>query len=1267
MEEADELGDHICIMHQGRLRASGSSIFLKNRFGKGYLLTLAKKGKHTNVEETAKTEKSGSRTKSAMQDDLEKYVEYAMPGSEIVSSTTGVITASVSRDRPDLIARFLKALQSTDQLEWSFSNSTLEEVFLKLCAENQNVVTDAEGGDGLKTSKMCCICSIRPAETVTLYTKGGVKVTIPNFVCSRCALGEDNSEKNEVTAGASSRDTLQMGIIESFEEFSKMKGLARMNIESHGTGKDLQVRQPDLKGLEAKGSVALNQISAIILKNMQLHGKQVRTNWCFVIAIILLNVAAAIYGKFGTIGSTNLNLQPGCSNSNFYFLFPTSQFSGFCDPRAFVSLILKSSSVPISSQSGFYDFSIPFPAYLSTGQSSFSVPLTYLQGGVPTRQAITGSSRSKVCFSQKNVDADIKFESLLPPPFLNVSITDPIQFSFGASPTTPAVILPWLFYKCSEYPSIEGLASLQEQLATREAPFSPGCAQAYPFKKVGLEVAFSGISSLWTTMYPDFGMDIRRLQVSGSGINVDFDMLLYPLEPVVPSYVALYTSDRGLLAGAASFTNSGKPLTCAAIHVGPGASTTIDMIASYIESTANVVLDQIPIPAGKTVRTFSGIKGNLAPMPYIREVGEVNDSVKLLSRSFTLIFLLLASGIMFPRIIILLVQEKSENLVEMMRVQGLSLPRYWIGNYSYAFISIFGLNLIYFIIATAINSPDLAKAGFGNLFWILVVWTHGQICLSILLASLITKQVFSGMVGYLCHILSAVIAPFLLAIADGNGALPLAATIFPPIGVVSIVNVLIIGKNRSLSVGVALLSLFTSTLWGLLGCYIHAIRPSPIGISVHPLLGLQNHLSPSNKGMPKKGPAGRDEERPQSRSDRAVTDEETAVSEWSSAGHPTEPLHAITLVNLQKEFKDKVAVDGISLRIRYGETFGLLGPNGAGKTTTLSMITGLLERSGGQIYIDGKSIDDAKAQRGHRGLWKIIGVTPQFDTVWPDLSVEEHLLFYCRMHCVSNRYLTARVRKIAESIELDGDAFKTKASGLSGGMRRRLSIGISLASDPKILILDEPTTGLDPETRRTVWRIIEKLRQSDEKDRCVIITTHSMEEADALSSRIGIVCDGNLRVLGTQLYLKNTFGEGLKLSLRFKTSLALETMAKGCIISKSSFETAQTQRVSEVSQSILQALNSPLSTTFVQRIVSTDLSIAYANASIASPIEVDGSRNQSYSWMVTLEIAIPRGSVNVADVFVELDSACKRACVDDWALNETTLEEVFMRVANNWP
>ena len=175
----------------------------------------------------------------------------------------------------------------------------------------------------------------------------------------------------------------------------------------------------------------------------------------------------------------------------------------------------------------------------------------------------------------------------------------------------------------------------------------------------------------------------------------------------------------------------------------------------------------------------------------------------------------------------------------------------------------------------------------------------------------------------------------------------------------------------------------------------------------------------------------------------------------------------VKIVGLRKIFQQvsppKVAVDGITFAIDYNEVFGLLGPNGAGKTTSIHILSGNTKATSGNAFIGGFDVTDRN--NGVANVRKIIGLCPQFDIVWPTMTVEEHLIFYARLRGVKKIYESAIAQDVAGQVELAGDEFHMQASKLSGGMKRRLSIGIAIVGDPNILFFDEPTTGLDPETR----------------------------------------------------------------------------------------------------------------------------------------------------------------------------------------------------------
>jgi len=219
--------------------------------------------------------------------------------------------------------------------------------------------------------------------------------------------------------------------------------------------------------------------------------------------------------------------------------------------------------------------------------------------------------------------------------------------------------------------------------------------------------------------------------------------------------------------------------------------------------------------------------------------------------------------------------------------------------------------------------------------------------------------------------------------------------------------------------------------------------------------------------------------------------------------------------NLFKSFGDFVAVDNLNLKIKKGEVFGFLGPNGAGKTTSIKMMVGLLRPTGGQILVDGKDIAQADRLK--------IGICPQDIVLWESLTCKESLKFMGEMYEVPDDILKTRVESLLEDLILM-DKANTLVSNLSGGMKRRLNLAMALIHSPEIVVLDEPSEGLDPQSRRVLWNFIRSLR--DNEGKTVILTTHLMDEADGLSDRIAIIDHGKLLRLDTPQNLKKEFGEG---------------------------------------------------------------------------------------------------------------------------------------------
>jgi ABC-2 type transport system ATP-binding protein len=236
-------------------------------------------------------------------------------------------------------------------------------------------------------------------------------------------------------------------------------------------------------------------------------------------------------------------------------------------------------------------------------------------------------------------------------------------------------------------------------------------------------------------------------------------------------------------------------------------------------------------------------------------------------------------------------------------------------------------------------------------------------------------------------------------------------------------------------------------------------------------------------------------------------------------------VDAIVVDKLRKQFdppKGPVAVDGVSFAIHDGEIFSLLGPNGAGKTTTISILSCLLKPDGGEASVGGHSV-----VRNQEQVKKLIGVVPQDIALYEDLSGRENLVFWGRMYGLDGAELTKRVDEVLELIGL-ADRQKDRVDKYSGGMKRRVNIGAALLHKPRILFLDEPTVGIDPQSRRA---ILDGVKDLNTGGMTVLYTTHYMEEAQELSDRIGIMDRGKMIAVGTQPELVQMVGERTRIEI----------------------------------------------------------------------------------------------------------------------------------------
>ncbi|KAG9457355.1 hypothetical protein H6P81_001863 [Aristolochia fimbriata] len=328
----------------------------------------------------------------------------------------------------------------------------------------------------------------------------------------------------------------------------------------------------------------------------------------------------------------------------------------------------------------------------------------------------------------------------------------------------------------------------------------------------------------------------------------------------------------------------------------------------------------------------------------------------------------------------------------------------------------------------------------------------------------------------------------------------------------------------------------------------------------------------------------------------------------------------IQIRNLQKVYEIRkgkcCAVDSLQLTLYENQILALLGHNGAGKSTTIAMLVGLIPPTAGDVLVCGKNIrtDMDEIRKG-------LGVCPQHDILFPELTVKEHLEIFAILKDVEKEMLESKVNEMIDEVGLV-DKVNTLVGALSGGMKRKLSLGIAFIGNSKVIILDEPTSGMDPYSMRSTWQLIKKIK----KGRIILLTTHSMDEADVLGDRIAIMANGSLRCCGSSLFLKHRYGVGYTLTL-VKTTPGV-SVAADIVQRHVPFATCISEVGTEVSFRLPLSSSSAFECMFRE---------------IESCIWKYGCSSEAY------------GNSN------------KPAChIESYGISVTTLEEVFLRVAGSY-
>ncbi|OWZ23129.1 ABC transporter [Phytophthora megakarya] len=524
------------------------------------------------------------------------------------------------------------------------------------------------------------------------------------------------------------------------------------------------------------------------------------------------------------------------------------------------------------------------------------------------------------------------------------------------------------------------------------------------------------------------------------------------------------------------------------------------------------------------------LKANTYPLPMTAATQALFGSFL----AFTACIFIVIAFAFFPASIVgFLVKEKAPeaNSKHQQLVSGVSLPAFWLANYIWdlftyivPFVAAIVLIQIFDIAAfTGNECVSCTSQTFPAIVLLFILFGLAicpfTYCLSYLFKDHASAQTYTIMANFLLGVVLMVVSFILDVISDSskdaNKVLKFFWRLSPLFNLGSaLLNQCLSEISVSLGRSGGTVSPFKMDVmgWELLYLALDAIIFFTIAVGIDFLLSF-----PKIKAAIFKDPVLED---PPYEEDEDVAREAERVRSGKADGD------AVRLLGIRKVYKgNKVAVRNLSFGLPKGECFGYLGINGAGKTTTMKMMTGDILPTSGNGKLGGFDILSEQLE-----VRRLIGYCPQFDALFELMSVREHLELFARIKGVARAGLNNVVKALMHQMNLDD--FENKLAGtLSGGNKRKLSVAIALIGSPPIIFLDEPSTGMDPVSRRFMWNVIAAI-STQRKESTIILTTHSMEECEALCTRVGIMVGGRLRCLGSVQHLKHRFGDGLMLELK---------------------------------------------------------------------------------------------------------------------------------------
>ncbi|XP_048469306.1 ATP-binding cassette sub-family A member 2 [Rhincodon typus] len=1137
MDEADLLGDRIAIISHGKLKCCGSPLFLKSTYGDGYKLTVVKKQPDSQTSPDSGQDLSPSSGSPCLETKVSQFIKKYVVSTILVSDTNTEISYILPSEavKKGCFERLFQALdlnlEDLNLTSFGLMDTTLEEVFLKVSEEDQSLensdIDDKDSGkEALQTphteNENGRQKDIRPQEGTN-----NLKVNMSNLVtCAR--LSQSQSSVHSSSSVGSVRGDEMGGYSEFYGDYTPL--FDNLNDPDNLS---LQAEpEPDLKSfvLEGQGSTKLE---GSWLKLCQFYGLIVKRYHCAKRNTKSLFSQILLPAFFVCVAMTVALSVPEIGDLPPLILSP-SQYHNYTQPRG--------NFIPYANEER-NEYRIKLSPDASPQQLTNTF---YLPSGIGATCVLKTPYNSTLDQLVQTLNLSTSETKMLASKYFDSmcldSFTQGLPLSnFVPQPPSPAPSdFPDMGNDGGTYPwnLTTSPATMKETVTT--SPSAP--RPIHEPVRCSCSMQGTGFSC------PNGvgGHPPQKKVVTG-------DILVDITGRNVSEYI-LHTSDRfrlhrygGLTFGnvlksiPASFSTKAAPMvrkiavrrTAQAFYNNKGYHS----MPTYLNTLNNAIL-RANLPKSKGNPAGYGITVTNHPM---------NKTSASLSLDYLLqgtdvviaIFIIVAMSFVPASFVVFLVAEKSTKAKHLQFVSGCDPVIYWLANYvwdmlNYLVPATCCIIILFVFDLPAYTSPTNFPAVLS--LFLLYGWSITPIMYpaSFWFEVPSTAYVFLIVINLFIGI-TATVATFLLQLFEHdkdlkavNSYLKSCFLIFPNYnlghGLMEMAyNEYIneyyakigqFGKMKSpFEWDIVTRGLVAMTIEGFVGFFITIMCQ-------YNFFRKPQRLPVSNK--------------PIEDDDIDVGNERRRVLRGDA------DTDVLKIQNLTKVYKSRrmgriLAVDRLCTGVRPGECFGLLGVNGAGKTTTFKMLTGDESTTGGEAFVNGNSIlkDLLKVQQS-------IGYCPQFDALFDELTAREHMELYTRLRGVPWKDEERVINWALDKLELTKYADKP-AGTYSGGNKRKLSTAIALIGYPSLIFLDEPTTGMDPKARRFLWNLILDIIKTG---RSVVLTSHSMEECEALCTRLAIMVNGRFKCLGSIQHLKNRFGDGYMITVRTKASLYVKEVVR---------------------------------------------------------------------------------------------------------------------------